>query len=266
MTLDVAVVCELGIGPELGGRERNEDNYLVCHGDVCRWRADGREQRQAQEGEGLLAAVFDGMGGHADGHVASMTAARVLSKVYQAGTIPERPARVLAKFVQDAHAKLHHAAARQGPVQMGTTLTAVWILGSHAAWIQVGDSRMYLLRAGELSRVTADQTRNEFARREGRPRASDGDHLAQNFIYGSRGLGDDTKLRLDPGVDHGVLPLSPGDRLLLCTDGVTGVLDDAALRRTLTTEPTAEAAVRRLVAEALRLESTDNATALVVAL
>lgn len=264
MKVTAAVVCDLGLGPARGGRARNEDNYLLCHDGGCRWLSDGVEHLRPQEGEGLLAAVFDGMGGHDDGHVASATAARVLSKLYQSETIPERPGRVLSKFVQDAHLQLHRAAAANGPVRMGTTLTAVWIIGARAAWTHVGDSRLYLLRDGQLKRMTTDHTRNEFARRDGRPVTADGDHLAQTFIYGSRGLGHDNALRLDHGLDSGVEELRAGDRLLLCTDGVYVALDEPAIAAALGGGD-ARATARRVVDEALRKDSLDNVTALIVA-
>lgn len=263
MTVTVAVISELGIGAERGGRERNEDSYLVCQDGRVRWLADGIEHVEEREGEGVLLAVFDGMGGHADGHVASATAARVLSKLYQAGTIPERPARVLSKYVQDAHRQLYAIAAAQGSVRMGTTLTAVWMFGHRAAWVHIGDSRLYLMRGGKLTRLTTDQTRNEFARRDSRTPVSDGDYLAQNFIYGSRGLGDDAHLRLDAGVDSGLLDLLANDRLLLCTDGITTVLDDATIEATLR-DSEVKAAPRTLFERAVARDSKDNITAIVV--
>jgi len=263
VSLRVAVVSHLGVGAQRGGRERNEDSWLVCQDGRVRWLADGIEHEEERDGEGVLVAVFDGMGGHADGHVASATAARVLSKLYQPGTIPERPARVLSKYVLDAHRQLHAIARAQGSVRMGTTLTAVWLFGQRAAWVHVGDSRLYVLRAGKLDRVTSDQTRGEFARRDSRTPVSDGDRLAQNFIYGSRGLGDDERLRLDAGKDSGTLDLLPGDRLLLCSDGITSVLDDPTIEATLQ-EADIAASPKTLVERALERESRDNVTAIVV--
>ncbi len=263
MSFQVSVLSDIGAGQERGGRERNEDSYLVCQDGHVRWLADGVEHEEHREGEGILVAVFDGMGGHADGHVASATAARVLSKLYQPGTIPERPARVLSKYVQDAHRQLHAKAVAQGSVRMGTTLTAAWVLDRRAAWVHVGDSRLYLLRDDKLSRLTTDHTQNEFARRDSRTPVSDGDRLAQTFIYGSRGLGGDERLRLDVGKDSGQLDLLAGDRLLLCTDGITSVLDDATIEATLG-EADVSAAPRSLLKLALDRESRDNVTALVV--
>jgi len=263
VNLGVSVLSDIGVGTARGGRERNEDSYLVCHDGRVRWLADGIEHEEEREGEGLLVAVFDGMGGHADGHVASATAARVLSKLYQPGTIPERPARVLSKYVQDAHRQLHTIAAARGQVRMGTTLTAAWLIDRRAAWVHVGDSRLYLMRDGKLTRMTTDQTRNEFARRDSRTPTSDGDRLAQNFIYGSRGLGENARLRLDWGVDSGQLDVLPGDRLLLCTDGITSALDDPTIETTLRAVG-GDAAPLALKDRAVERDGRDNITALVL--
>jgi protein phosphatase len=154
-------------------------------------------------------------------------------------------------------------ARKQGSTRMGTTLTAAWLFARRAAWVHVGDSRLYVLSNGKLRRVTTDQTGNEFARRDAKTPISDGDRLAQNFIYGSRGLGDDARLRLDAGVDSGTLDLGPEDRLLLCTDGITSVLDDTTIAAALR-DTDIDAAPRRLLDAALEKQSRDNVTAIVV--
>lgn len=271
MPYTVGVVCDLGAGPERGGRQRNEDNFLVCCENRVLFDAGGVRKPQAQPGEGLLLAVCDGMGGHADGHVASMTAVKVLARLYQPNT-PSKPDRVLLRYVLETHRQLHEAALSEGgaapepaanPTLMGTTLTAVWIHGRTAAWVHVGDSRLYHYRRGQLTRISADHTRNEFARREGRPERPDGDALVQNFIYGSRGLGDNSSLRLDPGLDNGLLDLLPGDRLVLCTDGLTGTLADVHLAGILRDFEEPATASDELRALAIEAGSLDNVTVIV---
>ncbi len=264
MPYTIGVVSHLGIGPDQGGRRRNEDNYLICHEGSARFLAqDGSEQRLPQEGQGALVAVCDGMGGHADGDVAAATAVQVLRKLYQPSA-PRRPARVLLKYVVDSHRQLHLAARKDGPVVMGTTLTAAWLVHGTVAWAQVGDSRMYLQRGGQLVQLTTDQTRNEFARRDGMPVVDQGERLAQNFIYGSRGLGDDAELRLEHGHDAGAEIVHPGDRLLLCTDGLTAGLGTAALHEILASERSPQDCAELLVQRGLQTGTRDNLTALVV--
>lgn len=262
MATRTGVVCALGVGPHRGGRAENEDNYLVCHAGTARW-LDGRaEHREPVDGEGALVAVCDGMGGHRSGRLASTTAVRVLAKLYRS-TRPIDPAGNLLRYVRDAHAQLHRRASANGPVRMGTTLTACWIVGDEAAWAHVGDSRMYLFRDGGVRLLTRDHTHNEFARRDGLPVVDD-DFLCQSFIFGSRGLGDDVGLRLESGVDSGTEPLRSGDRLLLCSDGVSSVLDDASLAELLGGHDDPQAAADALLAAALDAGSTDNITAVVV--
>lgn len=261
MATRLGVVCALGVGPHRGGRAENEDNYLVCQAGTARW-LDGRtEHREAVEGEGVLLAVCDGMGGHRNGRLASTTAVRVLAKLYGSAR-PADPAANLLRYVREAHEQLHRRASENGPVRMGTTLTTCWIVGDTAAWAHVGDSRLYLFREGTLRLLTRDHTHNEFARRDGLP-AVEPDFLCQSFIFGSRGLGDDFALRLETGTDNGAEPLRPGDLLLLCSDGLSAVLDDAALAGLLAAHEDPQAAADALLVAALEAGSTDNVTALV---
>lgn len=263
MSFTVGVVCDIGAGPEHGGRERNEDNFLVCRDGEVWYHEGGIHVRAPQPGDGLLVAVCDGMGGHANGDLASTTAARVLAKLYQPGA-PRRPARVLLKYVVESHRQLHWATKREGAPPMGTTLTSAWLVNGTCAWVHVGDSRLYLFREHRLLQLSSDQTRNEFARRDGRPQTPDGDHLAQTFIYGSRGLGDNAALRLEKGLDSGAEVLHAGDRLVLCSDGLTGVVSDGTIRELLGAHADPQAAADALRAVALARGSRDNVTVLVV--
>lgn len=259
----VGLVCSLGVGPARGGRSRNEDNYLVCRDGSVQYLDGDREVRQLGGGEGLLLAVADGMGGHDDGHVASATAIRVVAKLYKPG-VPSNPERALLKYIEDAHQRLYWKARDRGPVSMGTTLSVCWILNGSCAWSQVGDSRIYLFRQDGLRRLSADQTLNEYARRDGRPERADGETLAQSFIYGSRGIGDNTRLRLEPGRDSDTVPLMQGDRLVLCSDGLCGTVDDASIADVLRNTPEPQAAAVALMERAVARGSTDNITVLVL--
>ena len=149
---------------------------------------------------------------------------------------------------------------------MGTTVMVAWLLHGTVSWVNVGDSRLYRFRDNNIELLTMDHTRNEFARRDGRAMVPDiGNHLAQNFIYGSRGLGDNSTLRIEAGLDTGTLPLEPGDVLLLCTDGLWAFTDSLDLARVLAAQPDASKAAQELVDIAMSRGATDNITALVVA-
>ena len=259
----IGIVCSVGVGHARGGRSRNEDNYLICRDGRATWRDGDGERSPAIFGEGQLVAICDGMGGHSDGDVASTTAVRVLAKLYRPGA-PRDPARALRKYIQESHRRLHARARAEGPVTMGTTMTACWLLGGVAGWAQVGDSRLYLYREGTIRQLSIDQTRDEFARRDGRPSPADGAHLAQSFIFGSRGLGDDGSLRLEVDKDAGCLILQRGDRLLLCTDGLWGAVDDISMADVLRNTPDPQAAAVGCMERAIARGSTDNITVMVI--
>ena len=238
--LTIGVVCTRGIGAERGGRVRNEDNYLLCRNNEARYRNGDIEAVETVEAFGTLAVVADGMGGHEDGDLASSAAVRAMARIFRRGP-PTDPEPALHKFVLDAHRRLHAKVRELGPVRMGTTLTSCWILGGRAAWCHVGDSRLYLYRQGEIRQLSRDHTRAEFAQRDGRPVDSDGAFLAQNFVYGSRGFGDDASIRVDQGADTGSLQLQEGDRLVLCTDGLSGVVEEHRIASALQETPEPQA-------------------------
>ncbi|MDP2317076.1 MAG: serine/threonine-protein phosphatase [Pseudomonadota bacterium] len=260
----VGLVCSVGVGEARGGRARNEDNYLVCRDGRIRWRdGDTEAVAQAPDGTGLLLAVADGMGGHDDGDLASAAAVQALSRLYLRPAPPD-PEATLRDFLLDAHRRLRGRVAVDGKVKMGTTLTVAWLLGDLLHWAHVGDSRLYHWREGRIARLTKDHTRGEFARRDRRANPTHAENLAQNFIYGSRGLGDDTGLRIDRGIDTGTVALRPDDRLLLCSDGLSGCVEDAWIADLLRNVPEPTACAVSLMERAIASESDDNITTVVL--
>lgn len=260
----IGVASSTGVGLDAGGRDRNEDNYLLCVGGQVRYLEDDEERVSDRRGEGVVVAVCDGMGGHSDGHLASLTAVKVLSRLYQEG-LPPNPERALLRYVRDSHATLHWKMAEMGAVTMGTTVTVAWLLHGTLSFVNVGDSRLYRFRDQTLELLTLDQTRNEFARRdEGTQIEGDEDHLAQSFIYGSRGLGDNSTLRLELGLDTGTIPFEAGDVFLLTTDGVHGVLEADQIERLLARIVDPQGCADALVENAMAAGSTDNLTAIVL--
>lgn len=260
----VGVTCSIGIGADRGGRATNQDNYLVCRSGSARWRAgDDEAIVAAPERDEVLIAVADGMGGHEDGEVASSAAVQAISRLFLR-PVPRDPEGELLAFVRETHQRVRDRVAAGGEVKMGTTLTVVWLIGERAYWVHVGDSRLYHWREGRLTRISRDQTREEFAMRDGRALPSHPRYLAQNFIFGSRGLGNDAALRLDRGIDTGSLTLRPGDRLLLSSDGLHGRLDDTQLADTLANVPAPQACAVTLAERAIAYQSDDNITALVL--
>lgn len=259
----VGVACSVGIGSARGGRARNEDNYVIGLEGQVRVRIGDKEHVDpAPNDPAPVLAVADGMGGHEDGEIASTTTVKAIARLYGR----PRPTDVeacLRDFLLDTHHRLRPTVSVGGVVKMGTTLTVLWIVGGRAYWAHVGDSRLYLLRGEKLGVITRDQTRAEFARRDGRAEPPYPNHLSQNFLYGSRGLGNDESLRIDRGVDTGSFRLHQGDRLLLCSDGLHGFVSDSAIEQALSLGD-ASAAAAALLGIAMRAESDDNVTALVL--
>lgn len=234
----------------------NADNYVVGAQGRVLWRERDREHVEHKGGPGTLVAIVRGHGDHAE--VAGIVAAQVLAKLRDADP-PKDPAKALRRFVLDAHAQLAGTAARKYASPVGASLSAVWVVGRTAGWVSVGGTRLYLVRGGRITRLSADQTLDEFARRDGRPCPEDGARLAQQFIRG----GDGADLRVDRGLDSGVEALQVGDRLLLTTPGVHDAVDDASLADVLAHVPEPQAASVMCMERAIARGSVDNLGAIV---
>ncbi|MGI5328117.1 PP2C family protein-serine/threonine phosphatase [Actinomadura nitritigenes] len=218
-----------------------------------------RNEDSALAGPSLL-AVADGMGGHPHGDVASAAAVTALTEPPAPGdTAPGDPAAALAAAVSRAAARLEEMAAADPELrEMGTTLTALAWDGAGFDVAHIGDSRAYLLRGGDLFQITRDHT------------------MVQTLVDGGRLTPDQaanhphasTLLRaLQPGGDqHPDLfrqDAAPGDRYLLCSDGLSGFVPAGAIRDALTGAARPEDAVARLIALADAAGGPDNITCVV---
>lgn len=227
--------------------------------DVGRQRRLGVNQDAAlalELPQGGLYAVADGMGGHAAGELAANLALDTLSQHYLSGrgTPPVR----LAEAVQAANlAVLRHAVGEYAG--MGTTLLALLVDRGAAIIAHVGDSRAYLLRDGELHRLTDDHSWVAEQVRLGNLSEEEARHHQWRSVV-SNALGGEERVRLEL---FG-LPLRAGDRLLLCSDGLSGAVTDAALLELLLRPQPPEGTVRSLVNAANDAGGPDNITAIVV--
>ena len=205
-----------------------------------------------------LLAVADGMGGHAAGEVASAVTIASMAELdssQPAGDMLE----ALSSAVSAANTRLQEMIIANPAVEgMGTTLTAVFWSDGHAAVCHIGDSRGYLLREGELYQITHDHTLVQSLVDEGRISADDvSTHPQRSLLL--RAL--DGRSIAEP--DLSVHESQAGDRYLLCSDGLSGVVSDETLRETLATTTEPEAATRQLIELALHGGGPDNITCIV---
>jgi serine/threonine protein phosphatase PrpC len=240
--------------------------------DVGRVRDNNEDAYRVVEPLGLY-VVSDGMGGEAHGEIASALAIEtiveycesVLSDPSAPLLIPERPeisarANRLESAVNLANQRIYGSAERN-PHQrgMGATVVVAWIEGTKLSIAHVGDSRIYLLRAGELGQLTADHSLVAEQVRQGLITAQQAElSELQNVLTRALGPHEDT---LIDAADH---QLQPGDTLLLCTDGVTRMVSEEEIASTLLTSTSAQQAADQLIDLANENGGVDNSTAIVV--
>lgn len=246
-TLRLAV----GAATDAAGREENQDAAAAL--------ALGASGGDTDD---FLLLVADGMGGHAAEDVASRIALETLTAAFLS-----LPAGDLGQALKQAYRQANdaiYAAAEAEPTRtgMGTTLTSALLRGKYATVAHVGDSRAYLVRGEGVTQVTRDHT-------------VVADDVAQGRINADAAKSDPRRNRLThavgthPRLDRDLpsifeLTLLPGDRLMLCSDGLYEALNDADLRSVLRQADPGDAA-RALVALAAERGTKDNATAVVAA-
>lgn len=235
-------------------RKNNEDNYLVLplDGEVLRQGVEGFTF--ALDGPGLLLAVADGMGGHQSGEVASRLCVETLGgelvKLLQEQNEPRDAA--LGASVEATHKLIFDASQKDAGLEgMGCTLTAV-LLTRRQAWIaQVGDSRAYLFRDGQLAQLTEDQTVGNLLR------ATEGSHYGDrvNDIL-TQAMG--AQENLSPVTS--AAPLQSGDTLLICCDGLYKIVSNPEIAAILAWEAPLHAKAERLIEQANQNGGPDNIT------
>jgi PPM family protein phosphatase len=228
----------VGVRTDVGRlREANEDAYLV------------------QE---PLFVIADGMGGHVAGDIASSTAIEAISQ--HLDEISPADPQTLAQLVRYANSAVWSKAQSDASLSgMGTTCTLIYVDDDRAHVAHVGDSRAYRLRDGELEQLTEDHTLVGRLVREGRLPAEEAERHPQRNVI-TRVLGIDA----DVSVDLTAIELTDGDRLLLCSDGLTSMMRESDIAQTLTEEEDAQSAADHLVDEANRAGGEDNITVVVV--
>jgi serine/threonine protein phosphatase PrpC len=223
-------------------REVNEDGYVVAP---------------------PVFLVADGMGGHAGGDIASAIVVEEFSRLADATYDADSAVRAVTGALEACQRRIEeHAAGRVGRSAPGTTVAGVVLVGGdEPAWLVVnlGDSRVYRMCGGELWQVSRDHSLVQELLDSGEIIEDEvADHPERHVI--TRALGGPRFSEPD------LTWLAPheADRLLVCTDGVNGLVDDAAIQHILASNPDPAAAAQALVAAALDAGGEDNATAVVL--
>jgi protein phosphatase len=228
-------------------------------------RTDTGRQRATNEDAYLerspVFVVADGMGGAQAGEVASRLAVAHFARDL-VGEDGEAARERLVRAAQDANAEifaLSEADSRRAG--MGTTLTAAYVGASEVFIAHVGDSRAYRWRAGELERITEDHSLVEELLRQGRLTVEEAEEHPQRSII-TRALGPEP----DVEIDTFAVGARDGDVYLLCSDGLTSMVSEAAIADVLSRAPDLARAADELVAAALAAGGRDNVTVVLVRL
>lgn len=214
--------------------------------------------QEAYHRRGHLFIVADGMGAHAAGELASKLATDTVALSYPK-LLDCPPPEALAKAVTEANAKIHRRGQDSPDFRgMGTTSTALLLLPQGAVVAHVGDSRAYRLRDGRIEQLTFDHSLVWELRAAGQLPDEGAEKVPKNVI--TRSLGPNAQVQVDL---EGPFPIEPGDSFLLCSDGLSGQVEDEELGMILGSMPPDEA-VQVLVDLANLRGGPDNITVIVV--
>ncbi|MGX9220728.1 PP2C family protein-serine/threonine phosphatase [Massilia varians] len=229
----------------------------------------GRKVNQDRMGysftrDALLLVLADGMGGHMAGEIAATIALQTLSMMFrmQAKPYVKKPERFLEEALNQAHWDiLAYAERHKLPETPRTTVVACLVQHNCAVWAHCGDSRLYWVRRNQVLARTRDHSHLEYLIERGRALESERNtHPDRNKLYNCLGAGQAPKIDISRQAS-----LEPGDTLLLCSDGLWGMLPDTEIVHRLSTSTIVQA-VPDMVAMAAAIGGTraDNTTALAI--
>lgn len=254
-------------------RPNNEDQFLIAELTKAMrvWQTSLPEPKlQVGEEHAHLFLVADGMGGHRAGERASALAVVAIEQFtlntfkWFLGSNGTEAQKVLAQFqtaLSQADASILKEVAEHPELSgMGTTVTMAFHVGAQLCIVHVGDSRAYVYRDRELHQLTQDHTATADMVRRGalRPDQAAGHnlrHVITNVVGGQE---------LGVRVEARAFEVQAGDRVLLCSDGLTETVTNEAIAATLDAEPEPEAAAKKLLAQANEGGARDNITLLIV--
>ena len=225
--------------------------------DTAGFTDPGRKRRRNEDSfviDPPLFAVADGMGGAQAGEVASRLAAAAFREFHDADELD--PEERLAAIIQEANRRIYERAAGDAQVSgMGTTITAVLVAADALVLGHVGDSRAYRLRGGKFEQLTDDHSLVADLVRSGRITPEEADAHPQRSVI-TRALGTDREV----DVDTFTVPAESDDLFLICSDGLTTMVDDEEIRDLVTRASDLEQAGKGLVKAANKAGGEDNIT------
>ena len=267
------LVKAFGITDKGKVRTTNEDQFLIAELTKAMrvWQTSLPEPKlQVGEEHAHLFLVADGMGGHRAGERASALAVVAIEHFtlntfkWFFGSNRSEAQKALAQFqsaLSQADARILEEATDHPELSgMGTTVTMAFHLGAQLCVVHVGDSRAYVYRDGELEQLTQDHTLMADMVRSGALRPDEVAthrlrHVITNVVGGQE---------LGVTVEARAFEVQAGDRLLLCSDGLTEMVTNEAIAATLDAEPAPEGAAKKLLAQATEAGASDNITLLIV--
>ena len=225
-------------------RSLNEDSFFVSEPD--------------SKGT-VLAIVADGMGGHNAGEVASGKAVGILQNgIFRETDMSAKD--VLIKAVGDANQEIYEMSINKKNLSgMGTTITACLAMENSVTAVQVGDSRLYLIRKDKISQITKDHSLVEMLVENGTITKEEAkNHPQKNII--TRAVGTDKTVE----ADIYEFSVKKGDTVLLCSDGLVNMVDDEEILSVIKSAETLDAAANTLVSQAEKAGGTDNITVILI--
>jgi PPM family protein phosphatase len=227
-------------------RQNNEDSFGF-------WEPDDDEQFLRK---GSLAVVADGMGGYEGGQEASRLAVETMLSVYK-NFVGADPQAALIEALQTAHTRIREYSFAHPELRgMGTTCTAAAIVGNELYYVHVGDSRMYLIRDGQITRVTRDHSYVGRLVEAGMITSEQAEtHPQRNILTAALGTNPELIMDSSPQPE----PLRPNDVILICSDGMWGQMRDPEILDAVENK-SAEKAGRQLIELARERGGPDNIT------
>ncbi|ASB60844.1 protein phosphatase [Bacillus sp. A053] len=216
--------------------------------------------------EFVLAVVADGMGGHLAGDVASKMAVKAMGEKWnKAETIPQAPSECekwLIEQILSVNSKIYdHAQAHEECQGMGTTIVCALFTGKTVSVAHIGDSRCYLLQDEDFIQVTEDHSLVNELVRTGEISREDAEHHPRKNVL-TKALGTDQSV----SIDTRSFDIEPGDKLLLCSDGLTNKVEGTELKDILQSDSAPQEKVNLLVDKANQNGGEDNITAVLLEL